>query len=190
MGVGILAWLNLEGKDIAAFFGACLVGYFAGSFMPDGAWATYTSILVAYHAFLFWLVITAEHESGVSLPIASAILTHLACMVIVLPLGLGHRVIPFFGILQYGIASLAIFECRWLFSGKGGSTAKPQEAPTSATIVTSTADDYQEWLRYLAQQKPGSRKIGGSLKADYEQWLLARTTQLPQSNSNFPQDGR
>jgi hypothetical protein len=190
--MGLMAWLNLEGKDVAGFLGACLLGYFAGTFMPEGAWAVYTSILVAYHLFLFWLVITAEHETGVSLPIASTILTHLACMVIILPLGMGRHFVPFFGILQYGIASLAIFERGWLFSGKSSSsTPKPQETPTSQPIVTSSADDYQEWLRYLAQQKPGSRKLGTSLKAEYEQWLLTRASARPaEPSSNLPHDGR
>lgn len=189
--MGLMAWLNLEGKDVAAFVGACLIGYFAGSFLPEGAWAVYTSILVAYHAFLFWLVITAEHETGFSLPIASTILTHLACMVIILPLGMARHFLPFFGILRYGIASLAVFERGWLFSGKGSSAPKPQEAPTSQPIITASADDYQEWLRYLAQQKPGSRKIGSSLKAEYEQWLLARAaSRSAQPSGNLPPDGR
>ncbi len=183
--MGLMAWLNLDGKDVAAFFCACLVGYFAGSFLPEGAWSVYTSILVAYHAFLFWLVITAEHEAGFSLPITSTILTHLASMVIILPLGMTRHFVPFFGIIQYGIPALAIFERSWLFSGKGACAPKPQETPASTHILTASTDDYQEWLRYLAQQKPGSRKIGSSLKAEYEQWLLTRASRSAEPSSDL-----
>src|ERR1700738_5161081 len=152
--MGFAAFLNLEGPDIAAFFASSLLGYLAGTLVPDGAPAVYTSILVSYHLFLAWLVIATEHKTGVSLPIASTIVTHLACLAIVIPLGMGRHYIPFFGIFRYAIASLAIFERGWLFSGKSQET-KREEVPLTAAIITSTADDYQEWQRYLAQQKPG-----------------------------------
>jgi hypothetical protein len=40
--------------------------------------------------------------------------------------------------------------------------------------MASTGDDYQEWMRYLAQQKPSAMKPGTSMKAEYEKWLRAR----------------
>src|ERR1035438_7377322 len=117
--MGLAAWLDLDGKDILAFAVASLLGYLAGAFLPPGEWAIYTSILVSYHLFLAWLVITADHKTGFSLPIISTLLTHLACMAVVLTLGMGRHYVPFFGIFRYGIAALAIFERNWLFSGNG-----------------------------------------------------------------------
>jgi hypothetical protein len=171
--VGLEGLFNLEGKDLAVFMLACALGWLASSFMPPGAWAVYTSILVAYHLFLVWLVITAEGETGISLPIGSTILTHLAYLAIIFPLGMSRHFVPFFGIVRYGIAGLAIFERGWLFSGKIRKP-KVQEAQDTTPKVTGTAKEYEEWLKYLAQRKQTARAPGSSLKAEYEEWLLAR----------------
>jgi hypothetical protein len=176
--MGLAAFLNLEGPDIAAFVAATLLGYLAGAIVP-GSWSIYVSTLVAYHIFLAWLVFSTEQKTGASLPIASTIVTHLACLAVVIPLGMGRRYIPFFGIFRYAIAALAIFERGWLFGGQIGEEPKLEEAPIPAVVVSATADDFQEWQRHLAQQKPGSRKPGTSLKAEYEQWLLARAQKPP-----------
>ena len=177
--MGLAAWLNLKGTDVGAFVVAALIGYLAAFLMPPGWWAVYISILVSYHLFLAWLVLTADNESGISLPIVSTIATHLACMVVVLALGLGsHRTSPF-GLFRYGIAGLAIFERAWLFSGKGTPASvqiADEVVPSASPILTATAEDYRDWQLYLAQQKAGSRKMGSSLKAEYEQWLLTRAT--------------
>lgn len=181
--MGLAAWLDMEGKDIAAFMVAGVLGYLAGTLVPAGPWAIYTSILVSYHLFLGWLVVTAEHKTGVSLPIASTIVTHLACLALILAFGMARHAVPFFGFFRYGVAALAIFERGWLFSGISNQP-KPQDAPSAAPVAVSTGDDYREWLRYLAQQKPASRKPGTSLKAEYEQWLLARAQNRPAEPSN------
>lgn len=178
--MGLAALFNLDGKDIAAFVVAGLLGYLSASFVPAGTWAVLTSILVSYHLFLAWLVITAENKAGVSLPIFSAITTHLACLVLIVPLGLAHRFIPFFGIFRYGIAGLAIFERGWLFT-EDTVQYKSEEPPAP---VTDTAEDYQEWLNYLAKQSPASRKPGSSLKEEYSRWLLARAKNRPAVPSN------
>jgi len=176
--MGMAAWLDMEGKDVVAFMFAGLLGYLAATLVPAGAWAIYASILVSYHLFLGWLVVTAEHKTGVSLPIASTILTHLACLALILTLGMGRHVVPFFGIFRYGIAALAIFERGWLFSGNNNQP-KHQDVPSTTPIVIASGDDYQEWLRYLAHQKTTSRRLGTSLKAEYEQWLLTRAQNRP-----------
>jgi hypothetical protein len=178
--MGFAALLNLDGPDIAAFFASSLLGYLAGTIVPAGSWSIYVSILVAYHLFLGWLVFSTEQKTGVTLPIASTIVTHLACLVVVVPLSRVSGHIPFFGIFRYAIASLAIFERGWLFGGKiGEPEPKREETPISPVVITATGDDFQEWQRYLAQQKPGTRKPGTSLKSEYEQWLLARAQNRP-----------
>jgi hypothetical protein len=177
--MGLISFLNLEGPDIAAFFAATLLGYLAGTIVPAGSWSIYVSILVSYHLFLAWLVVSTEQKTRASLPIASTILTHLACLTIIIPIGIGRHYVPFFGVFRYAIASLAIFERGWLFSGKSVFEPNREEAPIPAVVATSTADDFQEWQRYLAQQKKGARKFGSSLKTEYEQWLLARAQNRP-----------
>ena len=46
--MGLAALFNLDGKDIAAFVVAGLLGYLSGSFVAAGTWAVLTSILVSY----------------------------------------------------------------------------------------------------------------------------------------------
>jgi hypothetical protein len=169
------------GKDAVAFLLACGLGYLVGTLLPGGPWAVYTSILVAYHLFLAWLVITADHEVGFSLPIGSTIVTHLACMGCVIGILLTRHYIPFFRYLGLGVAGLAFFERGWLFVR---TTPKEKPERVAAPVVTSTADDYQEWMRHLAQLKPSVMKPGTSMKAEYEKWLLARA----QSQSAPSQD--
>src|SRR5260370_6519954 len=127
--MGLLALFNLDGKGIAAFVVAGLLGYLSASLVPDGTWAALTSILVSYHLFLAWLVITAENRAGVSLPIFSTIATHLACLVLIVPPAFAGHFIPFFGILRYGIACLAIFERGWLFTEDNVQYKKPPATP-------------------------------------------------------------
>jgi len=175
--MGLAVLFNLDGKDIAAFMVAGLLGYFSATLLPPGTWAVLTSVLVSYHLFLAWLVITAENRARVSLPLLSTIATHLACLVLIVPLGLAHRFIPFFGIFRYGIVGLAIFERGWLFTED--IVPYRSEEPPAAPIVTDSAEDYQEWLNYLAKQNPASRKPGSSLKEEYGRWLLARSQSRP-----------
>ena len=185
--MGLATLFNLEGKDIAAFVVASLLGYLLASLMPAGTWAVLTSILVSYHLFLAWLVITAENRAGVSLPIFSTIATHLACLVLIVLLGLALRLIPFFGIFRYGIVGLAIFERGWLFTEN--TVQYKSEEPPATPIVTDSAEDYQEWLNYLAKQSPAFRKPGSSLKEEYGRWLLARAQNRPAVPSNDSHSG-
>jgi hypothetical protein len=180
--MGFAALLNLEGKDLAAFVVAGLLGYFSASLVPAGTWAVLISILVSYHLFLVWLVITAEDKAGVSLPILSTIATHLACLVLIVPPAFIGHYIPFFGILRYGIAGLAIFERGWLFT-ENNARYSSEKLPATP-IITDTPEDYQEWLNYLAKQNPAYRKPGSSLKEEYGRWLLARAQNRPAVPSN------
>jgi hypothetical protein len=152
--------------------------------LPAGAWSTFVSILVSYHLFLIWLVITAEHKTGLSLPIGSTILTHLACLAVVVTLGIGRNVIPYFGLIRYFIPAMAPFECKWLFSANPAKLAeeKKKEIPVAAVekvdaskvLATATGADYEAWSQYLAHRDPRLRKPGMSIKEEYEQWMVAR----------------
>src|SRR3979409_328114 len=148
--MGLAVLFNLDGKDIAAFVIAGLLGLFSASLVPAGTWAVLTSILVSYHLFLAWLVIMSENRARVSLHIFSTIVTHLACLVLIVPLGLARHFIPFFGILRYGIAGMAIFERHWLFTEDNVQYKKPPATP----IITDTEEDYQKWLTISRSRVP------------------------------------
>jgi hypothetical protein len=65
--MSLWAWLDLEDRDIFAFTVAGVLGFLLGRMLPPGPIAVFTSMLVSYHLFLAWLVLTAEHESGSSM---------------------------------------------------------------------------------------------------------------------------
>jgi hypothetical protein len=109
------------------------------------------------------------------MPVLSTIVTHTAFMAAVIAIAIGRHFVPFFSLLRYGLAALAIFERGWLFSANEVELRKPAEkAAPEAPVIVATGEDEQEWLQYLARQKPGVRPAGASLKAEYEQWMRAR----------------
>jgi hypothetical protein len=165
--------------DLIAFFACAFLGFFVSTILPAGPWAVFGSMLVFYHLFLTWLIIDADRKVGLSLPIALAIVTHLACLAVVITYGMGRDVVPFFGFLRYGIASIAVFERKWLFNEsrkkeEKAPIAAPVSATAAATLATASADDYDAWVQHLATRNPLSRKPGMSVQDEYEQWLLAR----------------
>jgi hypothetical protein len=170
--------------NIVVYVVCSILGFLAGHFLPAGAWATYVSILVSYHLFLAWLVITAEHETGFSLPIFSTIITHLACLTVVVGLTVGRHYIPFFGLIRYFIPAMAPFERDWLFSGNAQKKdVKKKKVPVTTAVIAipvhvaiaeATAEDHEAWIRHLAQPNRATRKPGLSVKDEYEHWLVAR----------------
>lgn len=168
--------------------GAILIdGGSTASFLENyGQWLPLVLILVAYHIVLAWLVINAKHETGLSLSIPETIFSHLACLVVVLFFGAIVRHVPILRLLRYAIPALAPFERDWLFKARGQNNANKRVPPSkaeaakkaaavaNAVAAAATVDDYQEWLKYLAQPNRPPRKPGTSVQDEYKQWLLAR----------------
>jgi hypothetical protein len=100
-----------------AFLVCSGIGYLIGHYFGDGAFAAYSSILISYHLYLAFLVVSAEKETGLSLPVGQTIVTHAACLAVVVGLAIGRHSIPFFGIIRLFIPAIAPFEVTWLFSG-------------------------------------------------------------------------
>jgi len=147
----------------------------AGHFLPDALWAALTSILISYHLFLGWLLFTADNKVGFSLPVGHTIVTHLACLALVVGLAISRHYIPFFGLLRYLIPGIAPFERDWLFNAADGkknvvATAPPVEAPH----VEATLEDYDAWLKHLSTRHPSSVKRGMTVKQEYENFIAAR----------------
>jgi hypothetical protein len=199
--MSLAVFSKFEGPDFVAF-GACgLAGYFAGTLAPAGSGAAiYIAILVSYHLFLGWLIFLSNghKDAGVSLPVLHTVATHAACLFVIFgPVIAAVHTIPHFGVsddhsmegvqaadrtyrmiqaLCCSIAGFAMFERNWLFSNEGPVVEKQKtvEVPVAPVVMQSTAEDFQAWQQYLAQQKKGPRPLGSSLKTEYEQWLLAR----------------
>ena len=171
------------------------IGYLLGQYLPE-PWASYTSILVSYHLFLAWLVITADHEAGFSMPVLSTVLTHAACMALLIGLAMGRRYVPFLSLVRLFVPGLAPFECNWLFAGGTVRKKVPEQtidtaalaetpaSPASDTPIPSSesavaeaeysADEHTEWIRYLGRPRRAFRKPGVSVEEEYRQWRAAR----------------
>jgi hypothetical protein len=163
-----------------------ILGFLVGHYFLTGTWAACVSILISYHLFLGWLLLTAEHKKGFSLPIGSTILTHSACLALVVTLGIGRSYIPFFSLIRFCIPALAPFECTWLFSGntaKKDVTTKKVPVATTVNAVSvdvamaeATIEDHDAWLHHLAQPNRPLKRAGLSTKEEYGQWLVARVS--------------
>ena len=164
--------------------------------LPDTPWATYTYILVTYHLILAFKVFTADKKAGLSMPIGQTILTHAACLAVIVGIAVLRRHIPFFGIIRYFIPGIAPFEAEWLFTGEKVKIERltDDEAIQAATVhiesspdgaisapaapvslfASSTGEDYNEFLTLMQQGKRPFRKPGISIKEEYELWLAHR----------------
>jgi len=119
--MGLRAWLNLERKDIYAFAISGLLGVLATRLFPNPDYKVFIYLLVSYHLFLAWLLITGEKKPGYSFKLVPAIVTHLACLALVIGLGAARSYIPFFVIIRYAVAGIAVLERRQLFKTVGAS---------------------------------------------------------------------
>ena len=179
-----------------AFLICSLVGYLIARFMPPGAWGLYLSMLVSYHLYLGWLVISAEHEAGFSLPILSTVFTHLCCLGVVLSLPSLRHVIPYFSFLRFGVTYLAAYECQWLLRSSETrnvpevpATPEPSVVPDAVNAVKTTDpapmpvvrlvtvggdDDHEAWLKHLAKRTPATMRRGLSVKEEHDEFMRAR----------------
>jgi hypothetical protein len=172
-----------------AFLICSLVGYLIARLMPPGAWVLYLSMLVSYHLYLGWLVISAEHEAGFSLPILSTIFTHLCCLGVVLSLPSLRHVIPYFAFLRFGVTYLASYECQWLLRSSGARKVSepsvvqdsmkvidpaPAPAPVAQLVAIGGDDDHEAWLKHLAKRTPATMRRGLSVKEEHDEFMRAR----------------
>ena len=207
---------SFDGPDLLAFLVCAGIGYFIGSLVPAGAPSIYTTILVAYHLFLAWLILRVRSDSdegakkaGISLPIVHTLLTHAACLVVILaPVAAALHSMPFLAhpaaaadpadpeaaMLQMdnathvlrlikglccAIAAFAVFERRWLFSSEASEKPKPQPAPPPAASAVRATGDDTLEWERYLAANRQCFPLGTSIKAEYEKWLVARRGSQP-----------
>ncbi len=213
--MGLIAWLDLEVPDVAAYIISDIIGSVVYLFLREStSLALSASILLSFHLFLAWLLITSSRK-GLSLSIFATILTHLACLVIVYlcvsvlsALSQSVGLIPIYAllvlrpiryVLDLCIPGLAVFERAWLFSEGNGEKEIPVTAKSAAlaadkkaAAASATREDYEAWLSYVAKRNPSSAKRGMTLKDEYEEWMVARLKSRPptaHSNAAPSNDG-
>lgn len=161
-----------------------LVGFVIGHYLLTGAAAAFVSVIVSYHLFLAYLVVTAEKEAGVSLPVGQTAATHLAFLVVVVGVPYLRQYIPFFSIVQLFIPALAPFEANWLFtSTKSGHEEDGQRValsqPAEQLLKSSTGEDHEAFLEYMRRPDRRFRKHGRAIREEYALWLEDRARKKP-----------
>lgn len=192
--MGMMGLLKLEGADIAAFLLAQLAGYVAGMLLQDSEWSIYFSILVSYHLFLLWLILSHSEKTGLAMPLWATALTHAGCMVLVVtPVTMIGRVGIVHLIFRYGVVSLALFERSWLFSKEEPSKRSLEEEVAAAAAgprLRTTPEDEIAWLEYLKTRRPGMTKPGVTIRQEHEAWLLARQQKRLKEQAGKPQSAQ
>ena len=110
----LLGWF-MDMGDWLALIAAGAIGYLAGLFVPAGWGSILTSMLLSYHLFLGWLVLTAKKRMQIIQPISYPAMTHLVCLFLIVCLGAGRIFVPHFDVVCCGVGVLAFFERDWLF---------------------------------------------------------------------------
>jgi len=168
----------LQGAKLVVYIVCSIIGALVGHFFFDGAMAVYASILVAYHLFLAYLVVTASHEKALSMSVPLTIVNHLAFLGLVVGAAYARNHIPFFFILRWFIPGLAPFETKWLFSGKGKSEDAEEEP--YQTMPDATLEDHEAFREHLMQPDRPFRKPGISLHDEFALWLADRNKKKAQ----------
>ncbi len=155
-----------------AFAISSLIGYLIGNFLLAGAAAAYASILISYHLYLAFLVVAANREKGISMPVGMTILTHSAFLALLIGLAYSRTHIPLFGLIRLLVPGLAPFESQWLFGGK--TKTAPTVAAQPAHMPEATMDDQEAFRVYLTQPDRRFRKPGISLAQEFTLWQTGR----------------
>jgi hypothetical protein len=115
--MSLLRFLDWKQEDIVAFVMSGVLGYLVGASLSVYSWHGYVGALVAYHIFLGWLLFSADGRNRPVLSTVGTIVTHLACLAVVISLVSlrTHSVIWLY--MRYGVALLAFFEKEWVFGG-------------------------------------------------------------------------
>ena len=122
-------------------FGGCaLIGFLIGRLLGTGAVAAYASVMVGYHLYLGFLIVTSERKSGMKLPfVGRTFLIHLACLVPLICLAMARPYIPVFAVIRLMTLGLAIAEVKWLFKGHAEESAKQTARVLEAITGTGAA---------------------------------------------------
>ena len=161
---------------LVAFLISSLIGFVIGHYLLPGAAGAYASILISYHVYLAFLVVTGNHQKGISMPIGLTILMHLAFLAILIGIPYLRQQIPFFGFMRLFVPALAPFEAMWLFSGNGGKPAPRAAAPAPPLATEPTINDHEAFRRYLMQGDREFRKLGLSIDDEFKLWFAKRSS--------------
>lgn len=151
------------------------VGALVGYAVPVGPWTPYLPLMVGYHLFLIYLLVSTalggDQKVGFSLSIAMTVITHAAFLAALVGLVMGRHYVPWFGIVRYFVPGLAPFEANWLFQGATKRRPSEDERPR---MPEATMDEYNEFLEYLRQPVRKFMQSDRDIHKEFASWLAAR----------------
>ncbi len=156
---------------ILAYAVSSLIGFAVGHYLLYGAPAAFASVLVSYHLYLMFLVLSAQHHKALSLPVGQTFFTHLPFVVVLVGLPYMREQIPYFGLLSWLIPGLAPFETQWLFSGQGQSQ---DGFAVNNALAKASSEDHQEFVQYLRGPRRRFKKPGATVDDEFRAWLAHR----------------
>ncbi len=163
------------------------LGYYVSTLLPDGQWSLILSILVTYHLYLAWTIFSAGDRS-LALSVPMSIVTHLACLGVVIagsilriPRGLLLMLsmfIPTVGMLKFSLVAIVLFERVWLFSGGKKSDLGAADAPVVKRKkgqpliepLVHSNELYYEWLEIRSKKKNPEYRVGMTMLQEYDLW--------------------
>jgi hypothetical protein len=174
-------------KGIVAIL-CTVAGYVLAQYIPAGPLSIYAPLLISYHLLLAFTIVTAVQDKGVSLPIGSTVLYHVAFLVLLIVSAEARTMIPFFSIVRYFIPNLALVEAAMLFSGKGKKKQGRVEVHEQDAASNSTAEDYEEFILYMRSGHRPFAKAGRSVRDEFNSWLAHRAKNPPVPSIDSPQE--
>jgi hypothetical protein len=161
------------------------IGFVIGHYLLTGAAAAYVSVIVSYHLYLAYLVVTTVYKAGISLPVGQTTMTHLAFLFLVISLPYLRQHIPFFSIVTLFVPALAPFEANWLFNREKNSMREEDwqdnalSQPAEQLLRAATAEDHEAFLAYMRRPDRAFRKHGHGVREEYALWLEDRGKKKP-----------
>lgn len=149
------------------------VGFLVAYLLPDGPWTPYLPLMIAYHLFLIFLIVSLavsdEQKIGLSMPIPMIVITHLAFLGALIGVVFGREYVPFFGFVRYALPALAPFEAQWLFEGK-----RKDRSTEERPLPAGTAEDYDQFLKYMREKDRRFMQPGRSVHDEFAAWSADR----------------
>jgi hypothetical protein len=172
--------------------------------LPTGVWVPYVFSLLYYHVALAIALGGGDRKFKWSLINFEAVLTHIACVTVVMSLSFGKHYVPLLGLVRYFVPAIAPFEKNWLLTcaKRKGEVDREAKVPLTSTYevngevpaalagvatqtyqfisseqsvtVVGSGEEYEEFLGEMRQGKRPFKKPGRSVAEEYQCWLAAR----------------
>ena len=166
----------------AMFVLSSLLCFVVAHYLLEDAAAAYGSVLISYHFFLVFLVVEAQHEKALSMPIGSMILTHSAFLAFLIGFCYLRGYVPYFGLISLLVPALAPLETMWLFSR--GRRRRTHAAAGRVDIPAATLEDSEAFREYMEQQDRPFRKAGRPISEEFDLWLADRAKKKAEAEAS------